>query len=253
MKKVITLILAVAMIASMGIVASFAEETAETGCHTSFDLIYASCGPTHVLASANDGTTSAVTDLGKPVFDPTDGGIVFNGWHIAKSEILCYGTRVNGGEITWEDIAVHEAEQAILDIAAGFPEAQDATRFIIAAAPLYKGEDVTCELLVKTAGEGEYVIWTAMYDTDRAYADAPAWPSDEAPESAPATEVPATQAPETEATQAPEAEATQAPEAEATQAPENNNDTADNTAIVFMIAAAAVVATVLLKKRAYNR
>ena len=77
-------------------------------------------------------------------------------------------------------------------------------------------------------------------------------PSEEPSDSAtdePATDEPATDAPATDAP-ATDAPATDAP---ATDAPEDEPvvETADNTAIVFMIAVAALVATVVIKKRAF--
>jgi hypothetical protein len=60
--------------------------------------------------------------------------------------------------------------------------------------------------------------------------------------------------PSEQPTQKPSGTTTQKPSGTTTQQPsggDNTVDTADNTAIVFMIAAAAFVVTVLLKKRAY--
>ena len=97
-----------------------------------------------------------------------------------------------------------------------------------------------------SAGSAQVVAPTQAPVTQAPVTQAPVT---EAPTQAPATDAPVADAPATDAP-ATDAPATDAP---ATEAPEDEPvvETADNTAIVFMIAVAALVAAVVIKKKAF--
>lgn len=228
MKKFVALVLATALIASLGAVFSFAEPSP--------DMIAVSRDQITTYNPEAEGNTNKGDDLalhGQNVAETELNDIsefqlekiVAYGWFACKVKIQKFGYRINGGE------AVLESEKFVNELkpdeaatiagmaeANGFPEGES-TRFDI-VIPVYVGENIEVELVyLDEYDEVQPLDWVFYYTNTFGENEAPtaeptATPEvTEAPEEteAPATEAPATEAPATEtaaetATEAPKEE-----------------------------------------------
>lgn len=153
MKKVLSLILVVAMIAAMGIVTASAE-----GTHTARDICYLSSS----VAKAMPIGTEGADDFGDITsqIEGADAGLVFFGWHASDDEIVAFGYSINGGDISWTG-SVGPTEQPVTDAGATVPGTVDTERFTV-TVPFTTGEDTVVEIYCQSESD-EYVIWTATY------------------------------------------------------------------------------------------
>ncbi len=158
MKKVLSLILVVAMIAAMGIVTASADGM---GIHTSYDLVQTVSGTQFIFGGDPNKLSSAtgvddIGDITSSVVGVED-ALFIAGWHSANGEIESFGYSINGAAVVWNAGWVVEPVQAVIDAAAG---AADVNNFAI-QIPL-ASNDVVVEVYAKAGGE-EYVIWTVCY------------------------------------------------------------------------------------------
>lgn len=156
MKKVLSLILVVAMIAAMGIVTASA---AGEGRHTAYDICYLSSSQAKAMPVDPTKSTHEFGDI-TDMIDGGDAGLVFAGWHTSEDTIEAYGYSINGGEISWTGSKV-AAEQPVIDAASTVPGCVDVTRFMV-VVPFTTGDDNVIEIYCKNASD-EYVFWTATY------------------------------------------------------------------------------------------
>ncbi len=170
--------------------------------NTKFNTIYGSETKTSFIAE--EGSSSNIVDLGDLTssLKAADGGIIFLGWHASSAEILSFGIKVNGNDVTKWETALAAGDEANAYIA----ELTDvyAANFAVSMAPCYDGTDVCVELMVKT-NQGIYSAGKVFFDCDRGYTEAPVWPEGVTPVTPPSADVPSTDAPATDvpATDAP--------------------------------------------------
>ena len=153
MKKVLSLILVVAMIAAMGIVTASAEAT-----HTAYDICYLSSSTSKSMPNSTTGVDEFgdITDL----IEDADAGFVFFGWHASDDEIEAFGYSINGGDISWTG-SVGPTEAPVTNAGMGVPGTADVERFTV-QVPFVTGEDNVVEIYCQSASD-TYVIWTATY------------------------------------------------------------------------------------------
>ena len=156
MKKILSLILVVAMIASMGIVTASADGAT---VHTSYDLVQTLSGTQFIFANGtgNDNIGDVTSSVA-----PGD-ALYVAGWHASTAEIESFGYSINGAVVVWNAGWMVEPAQPVVDAATSMG-ASDVNNFAI-AIPFASGE-VTVELYAK-AGGSEYVMWTIKYTCNK--------------------------------------------------------------------------------------
>ena len=156
MKKILSLILVVAMIASMGIVTASADGAT---VHTSYDLVQTLSGTQFIFANGtgNDNIGDVTSSVA------TGDALYVAGWHASTAEIESFGYSINGAVVVWNAGWMVEPAQPVVDAATSMG-ASDVNNFAI-AIPFASGE-VTVELYAK-AGGSEYVIWTIKYTCNK--------------------------------------------------------------------------------------
>lgn len=211
MKKIIALIVSIAVIASMGIVASFAAG------HVSRDEVTISdTEMTKGTSLAQVGQNAAETDIGDITPHKIEYILIY-GWYANDIGIQEFGYRINDGDDVMGLPKFEGGDAALIAQQAGllgYPDGES-VRFKI-LVPVQVGTDITVTpLFMDEDGEINEMDWTVKYTNSYVPSESPDDPA--------ASDEPNTP----------------------------NENTADGTAIVFMVAAAAVVATVLLKKKAF--
>ncbi|MBO5417291.1 MAG: hypothetical protein J6A50_01645 [Clostridia bacterium] len=156
MKKILSLILVVAMIAAMGIVTASADGAT---VHTSYDVVQTLSGIPFIFANGtgNDNIGDVTSSVA-----PGD-ALYVAGWHASTAEIESFGYSINGTDVVWNAAWMLEPAQPVID-AAALMGASDVNNFAI-AIPFASGE-VTVELYAK-AGGSEYVMWTIKYTCNK--------------------------------------------------------------------------------------
>ena len=153
MKKVLSLILVVAMIAAMGIVTASAA-----GTHTAYDICYLSSSTAKAMPITGTGTDD-FGDITAQI-DGNDAGLVFFGWHCSDDEIEAFGYSINGGDVSWTG-SVGPTTDDVVSAGMGVPGTVDVERFTV-VVPFTQGDDNVVEIYCKSASD-EYVFWTATY------------------------------------------------------------------------------------------
>lgn len=153
MKKVLSLILVVAMIAAMGIVTASAA-----GTRTAYDICYLSSSTAKAMPITGTGTDD-FGDITAQI-DGNDAGLVFFGWHCSDDEIEAFGYSINGGDISWTG-SVGPTTDDVVSAGMGVPGTVDVERFTV-VVPFTQGDDNVVEIYCKSASD-EYVFWTATY------------------------------------------------------------------------------------------
>ncbi len=156
MKKILSLILVVAMIAAMGIVTAAADGAT---VHTSYDLVQTLSGTQFIFANGtgNDNIGDVTSSVA------TGDALYVAGWHASTAEIESFGYSINGAAVVWNAGWMVEPAQPVVDAATSMG-ASDVNNFAI-AIPFASGE-VTVELYAK-AGGSEYVMWTIKYTCNK--------------------------------------------------------------------------------------
>jgi hypothetical protein len=159
MKKVLSLILVVAMIAAMGIVTA----SAEVAVHTSYDVVQTVSGTQFIFGGDPNKLASAtgVDDIGDVTSSVVgvEDALFVSGWHAANGDIQSFGYSINGKDVVWVDASVVEPVQAVIDAATQLG-ASDVNNFVL-TIPFASG-DVSLKLYAKTSGEA-YEIWEILY------------------------------------------------------------------------------------------
>ena len=242
MKKLIVLILTVALVASMGIVSVLAA-------HVSRDEVCAYNETATAFKGkglAKVGSNDVDTELGD-ISDQELEYIVLYGWFAYEYGIEKFGYRINDGEAVIEsekfiggDDATIQAQAAAL----GYPDGES-VRFDI-VVPVYVGEDIVVTPVVLD-DEGEIIDmeWNIIYTNT--YGDATLPPT---PEPTPTPE--ATPTPEPTDTPAPTEVPTEAPTAAPTEAPTEAPSEGGCGSVIgggFAVLAVMSAAAMILRKK----